>query len=69
MQALAVQGYYQHPPVTGYRVCKIKNPEGKKRPSLEQDEMAPKVKQVLERYSHGDITKAELTRFAEAIGL
>lgn len=31
--------------------------------------MAPKVKLVLERYSLGDINKAELTRFAEEVGL
>ena len=31
--------------------------------------MAPLVKQVLERFSEGDITKAELTRYAASIGL
>ena len=69
MQNLARQGYYQHPPVVGYRTCKKRNAEGKYRPSLEPNEMAPKVKQVLERFSVGDISKAELTRYAEEVGL
>ena len=69
MQNLANQGYYQHPPVVGYVTCKIRNSEGKYRPSLKQNEMAPKVKQVLERFSVGDISKADLTRYAEEIGL
>lgn len=30
MQSLARKGYYQHPPVVGYEVHKIKNDEGKK---------------------------------------
>jgi site-specific DNA recombinase len=69
MQSLALQGYYQHPPVVGYDVCKIKNHEGKYRPSLKHSFMAPKVKAVLERFSVGDISKAELTRYAEEVGL
>ncbi len=69
MQNLARQGYYQHPPVVGYVTCKIRNSEGKYRPSLKPNEMAPKVKQVLERFSVGDISKAELTRYAEEVGL
>jgi site-specific DNA recombinase len=69
MQQLALQGYYQHPPVVGYEVCKIKNSEGKYRPSLKHSSMAPKVKAVLERFSVGDISKAELTRYAEEVGL
>lgn len=69
MQQLALQGYYQHPPVVGYEVCKIKNSEKKLRPSLKLSPMAPKVKLVLERFSKGDINKAELTRYAEEVGL
>ncbi len=70
MNNLARQGYYQHPPVVGYVACKVKNSEGKRRPSIKQDDiMSPKVKQVLERFSIGDISKAELTRYAEAVGL
>ena len=66
---LAKQGYYQHPPVVGYTVCKVKNAEAKNRPSLKQNEIAPKVKTVLERFSFGDINKAELTRYAKEVGL
>ena len=69
MQNLANQGYYQHPPVVGYSTCKIRNESGKYRPSLKQNEMAPKVKLVLERFSMGDMSKAELTRYAEEVGL
>jgi site-specific DNA recombinase len=69
MRSLAQQGYYQHPPVVGYKTIKIPNQMGKPRPSLMPDEMAPKVKKVLERFSSGDISKAELTRYARRIGL
>jgi site-specific DNA recombinase len=69
MIALAHQGYYQHPPVVGYDSHKVPNDVGKMRPSLKPNAMAPKVKEVLERYSWGDITKADLTRYAEQIGL
>lgn len=69
MKSLAKQGWYQHPPIVGYDVCRKPNYEGKMRPSLKPNTMAPKVKDVLERFSIGDITKAELTRYAEQIGL
>jgi site-specific DNA recombinase len=69
MNELASQGYYQHPPLVGYVCHKVKNSEGKRRPSLKQDEMAIKVRQVLERFNVGDISKAELTRYGEEIGL
>ncbi len=69
MRNLALQGYWQHPPIVGYETTKIPNKLGKPRPSLKPSEMASKVKQVLERFSEGDITKAELTRFAASIGL
>jgi site-specific DNA recombinase len=69
MRALALQGYWQHPPVIGYEPYKIENDLGKKRPSLKPSIMADKVKIVLERFSVGDITKAELTRYAKSIGL
>jgi site-specific DNA recombinase len=69
MRSLAFQGYWQHPPVVGYVVCKIPNDSGKPRPSLKPSLMAPKVTQVLERFSRGDITKAELTRYSAKIGL
>ena len=69
MRSLARQGYYQHPPVVGYDAYKIPNDSGKLRPSLKTNAMAPKVKEVLERFSMGDISKAELTRYAEKLGL
>lgn len=69
MKSLALQGYYQHPPLVGYDSHKIPNNAGKLRPSLKPNAMAVKVKDVLERFSVGDLSKAELTRYAEKIGL
>lgn len=69
MRSLALQGYWQHPPIVGYENCTIQNDTGKPRPSLKPSSMAPKVKQVLERFAVGDITKAQLTRYAAEIGL
>ncbi len=69
MRALAHQGYWQHPPIAGYETHRIQNDMGKLRPTLKPDKMAPLVTQVLERFSQGDITKAELTRYAASIGL
>lgn len=69
MRSLAFQGYWQHPPVVGYDKHKTANDTGKLRPTLKQNLKAPLVRQVLERYSQGDITKAELTRYATDIGL
>ena len=69
MRSLAHQGYWQHPPVVGYSIHKIPNALGKLRPTLKPNDMAPKVTQVLERFSHGDITKAELTRYSADVGL
>lgn len=69
MRALALQGYWQHPPIVGYDPCKIPNDLGKLRPSLKPSDMAEKVRKVLERYSKGDISKAELTRYAAEAGL
>ena len=69
MKALAVQGYYQHPPIVGYEPAKVQNDLGKPRPTLKMSDMADKVKLVLERFSIGDITKAELARYAKQVGL
>lgn len=69
MRSLAHQGYWQHPPIVGYETCKMPNDIGKLRPSLKPSAMANKVANVLQRFSRGDITKAELTRYAEEIGL
>lgn len=69
MRSLAEQGYWQHPPILGYETTKISNERGKPRPTLKKTKAAEKVKAVLERFSLGDISKAELTRYAEDIGL
>ena len=69
MRALALQGYWQHPPIVGYEIHKITNDIGKSRPTLKPDSKAPLVRDVLERFSQGNITKAELTRYAASIGL
>lgn len=69
MRSLALQGYWQFPSVVGYDTHKVANDAGKPRPTLKQNLKAPLVRQVLERFSRGDITKAELTRYAVDIGL
>lgn len=69
MRSLTMQGYWLNAPMLGYNMCQIKNDTGKMRPSLRPNNMAGKVKIVLERYSQGNITKAELTRFAKEVGL
>jgi site-specific DNA recombinase len=69
MRSLALQGYWQHPPIVGYEPAKIPNDLGKLRPSLKKTAMATKVQEVLVRFSAGDITKAELTRYASKSGL
>lgn len=69
MRRLAEQGYYQHPPVVGYEVHKVPNENGQLRPTLKPTHMAERVAAVLERYSIGDISKAELTRYAAEVGL
>ncbi len=69
MTNLSLQGWWQGPAMIGYDIHKIPNEIGKLRPTLKPNKMAPLVKQTLERYAEGDITKAELTRYAASIGL
>lgn len=69
MRSLAMQGYWQHHPLLGYESTKIDNEFGKKRPTMRLNIVADKVRMVLERYSVGDMTKAELTRYAKDVGL
>ena len=69
MRSLALQGYWQHPPKLGYSPCKLSNESGKPRPSMTPNAVAPLVVKVLERFSQGDISKAELTRYAQKVGL
>lgn len=69
MRSLARQGYWQHKPLLGYDKHRIHNDIGKPRPTLKPNSVGNKVKIVLERFSTGDITQAQLTRYAEEIGL
>ena len=69
MTSLAHQGYWLHPPIVGYDIHKVQNGIGKARPTLKPNAMAPIIKDVLERFSQGDIKKAELTRYAASKGL
>ncbi len=74
MESIARQGWWQHGPVLGYDVLKVvigKTSTGKDktRSTLTPNENAPLVKQVLERFGEGDITKAELKKYAEKLGL
>ena len=69
MQSLAKQGYWQHHPWLGYRPVKMPNDSGKPRPTMKPDTKAPLVKQLLERFTEGDISKAGLTEYAKDIGL
>ncbi len=69
MRALALQGWWQHPPIVGYETHKIVNDIGKSRPTLRPDSKASLVRDVLERFSQGNITKAELARYAATVGL
>lgn len=69
MTNLSLQGWWQAPAMVGYDIHKIPNEAGKLRPTLKPNSMAPLAKQVLERFSEGNITKAKLTRYAAGIGL
>lgn len=69
MRALALQGWWQGAPILGYSMAKKPNDLGKLRSTIIPNTMAPFVKQVLERFSEGGITKAELTRYAASVGL
>lgn len=69
MTSLAMQGYWQHKPLLGYERYSIPNELGKLRPSMRPANQASLVKKVLERYSKGDITKANLARYSKDIGL
>ena len=69
MRALAAQGYWQNAPPLGYKSAKNPNEKGQLRPTIEPNEMAPLVTDVLETFSTGKITKATLTRYARELGL
>jgi site-specific DNA recombinase len=69
MRRLAQQGFWQHTPPRGYDIYRIKNVEGYPRPSLTPNTEAPKIKNLLMRSNRGDMTEAQLTRYAESIEL
>ncbi len=68
MTRLARQGYWQHKPIRGYKACKIKNGEGFERPSMKPNGEADLVKKIFMRWNRGNITEAELVRYATSIG-
>lgn len=69
MTRIAQQGFWQHKPPRGYEKYKINNDEGKPRPSLKPSHEARQVKNLLMRWNRGDLTEAELTRYAGSLGL
>lgn len=73
MSRLAQQGWWMTGPKLGYDIEKVcigdYNGKKKYRNKLSPSTAAPLLKTVLERYSSGDITKSELTRFAKDVGL
>jgi site-specific DNA recombinase len=69
MISLAMQGYWQHKPILGYKQKAIPNGAGKMRPTMEPGEQSSLVKIVLERFSKGDLTRAKITLYAKDIGL
>lgn len=69
MTRIAQQGFWQHKPPRGYDKHKIKNDEGKPRPSIKPNHQAQQVRDVLMRWNRGDITEAQLTRYSASRGL
>ena len=69
MTAIARQGYWQHGPIRGYDKCKIKNSDGNKRPSMSPNQEAELVKKVLMRFNIGDMSEADMVRYATSINL
>jgi len=69
MRRLAQQGYWQHKAIRGYRMVKVSNSEGQPRPSMQPNEEAEKITDVLMRFNQGDITEAALIRYAAKVGV
>ncbi len=69
MTRLAKQGYWQHTPPRGYDNFRIKNADGHSRPTIKPNHEANKVRELLMRWNRGDLTEAQLTRYAETIKL
>ena len=66
MRRLAFQGYWQHGPVQCFDKHTIKNSDGKDRPTLKPNASAEIGTKVLLRFARGDMTLAEITRWAES---
>lgn len=64
MTRLARQGYWQHKPIRGYQLHKIKNSEGHDKPTLKPNHEAEKVARLLTRWNRGDLAEADLLRYA-----
>jgi site-specific DNA recombinase len=73
MTRLARQGYWQHKPIRGYQLHKIKNSEGHDKPTLQPSPEAEKITKLLMRWNRGDLTESQLVRYAthtlELLGL
>ena len=69
MRRLAQQGYWQHKAIRGYRMVKVSNSEGQPRPSMQPNEEAEKITDLLMRFNQGDITEAALIRYAASKGI
>ncbi len=68
MTRIAQQGFWQHKPPRGYERCTLTNEEGQPRPSIQPNHEAANVTAVLMRWNRGDITEAELSRYATMLG-
>lgn len=75
MRGVALEGWWQGNIPLGYSPKKVpvgqsRNGKVKERLTLQRnDTMGDKVQTVLERFSKGDITQAQLAEFADSIGL
>ena len=68
MRRIALQGYWQHGCILGFDNLTIKISADKSRPSLQPNNMGKVGARVYERFSRGDISLAELTRWAKKEG-
>jgi len=69
MRRLAQQGYWQHKAIRGYRMVKVSNSEGQPRPSMQPNDEAEKITDILMRFNQGDINEAALIRYAAKVGV
>lgn len=64
MTRLAQQGYWLHKPIRGYQAHKIKNSEGHDKPTMKPSHEGEKIAKLLTRWNRGDLTEAQLIRYA-----